>query len=272
MERLGSFHGASVKSGVNWYAEYPDALKDYLYAEELESIVKGFFVRILRENIRIMRKITQEKSEKINPKLNALKIPNEINDEFMADLEALTADIHVSCRKARYPDPDNKSAAVLLHGDFHMWNVAYKGETSFKAFDYQILTFGSSACDIHHFLSQNTSPETRKSHLDDFFEAYLKSFARTLGDPDYIDSELLKSEYRLRSPIGFLMSLAFILPRYVKDDDKFQEVKNESDAGKMVDGLERCLEDTWTLFQLLFDILKEFIDLGTIELMRKWQK
>lgn len=166
---------------------------------------------------------------------------------------------------------------VLTHGDFHMWNVAFsnKGQMEAKFFDFQLIRFTSGLIDVHHYLSQVSTPATRNKHLHSFLKAYHDSFKETCRafgleeEASAYSMETINKEYEMRSPWGFFFGFLFILPRFVSKDfyDLLDEKQESSEIIELLS--EKGSANVWGVLDMYVDMMQIQDDIGTIELMEK---
>ena len=167
--------------------------------------------------------------------------------------------------------------SVIIHGDFHMWNIAFDGHSqAVKFFDLQVSRYASPMIDVHHYLAQTTTAETRRKHLDEFLAAYQTGFNDTLRRLNSAQEHLKRGdilkEYKRVSPWGLLMGVDWILYRFVVDQDSFAEVEKQlkidaskRDNGVIVEYLQKSGPKIWLVIQIIFDLIGEMKDLETFE-------
>ena len=125
-------------------------------------------------------------------------------------------------------------------------------------------------------MSQTTTPETRKIHLDEFLTSYLQGFHQSceeLGISETILSkENVSNEYKRLAPWGLLMGIDWILYRFVTDQESFSEVEkqlecepSERNTKKVVEYLDKSGSKIWWAIQVLFDLILEAKEMGIID-------
>ena len=113
-----------------------------------------------------------------------------------------------------------------------------------RFFDFQEINYSSLACDIHHYLSQVlhiefislkdpilkvfffkvTTAEFLREHQSKFLGCYTKSLEevlKKLGIAKTFSLEDVTGEYIAKSPIAFLMGFAYVIPRFIEDQEQF---------------------------------------------------
>jgi hypothetical protein len=281
LRAIGVFHAMSFASQFfdqfKWIIDDRKSLVDFITvddSEEARRTLKMFFEDNINRNISFMTAIIREKA-KGNEKVSEIRIPKEV-DETLLERLANRPFLHFF-RKAREPATD-KNTNVLCHGDFHMWNVAFKDDASeenkLKVFDFQAVIYCSLACDLHQFLSQTSTPKMRESILSECLNAYSESFRDTCTAFPGIDSAIVEAtgsldsviqDYKERSIVGFIFAGSFILRRFVNDNDVFQSLENKTDSAEIVDLLSKCVVNMQYVFQIYFDLFAEHVLLGTFD-------
>ena len=251
---LARFHALSLGRG-HLLEEFQDVLRDRVTAEENEPAMRLAFTNNMEAHLKLLAAVLEEK-ESLPCKV---VIPDRVTSEVLSKLISYSPMMMRVFRAIRAPTGGGEGRDVLLHGDFHMWNVAVNPDASaIKMFDFQIVCRGPLGADLQHFLSQAPEPEQRKAMWKTWLEEYcseLNSHCQTRLTPSEV-----QQEYRKRSPIGLLLSLSFILPRFVGAGDReaVEAAKKIEDKAKVAALLHSCGQDFWKAIQWLFDCVDEY--------------
>ena len=234
--------------------------------EEKAAGFKTWMADPLTAFLKIQLHMLTSKSECVEKNL---KVPENVTEEKLKRLiekNENLAVLNARCRKQTGTVTD-----VLIHGDFHMFNVATKGNKDILMFDFQWASIGNFALDVQQFLPQASTPDQRKEHLDAFLETYSATFTEAVKALGQTDDSILagfaldevKMAYKRQSPVGFAFGLGYVPPRYV-DWDQLQAARKLATDGKTAE-LTKTLKDFgpkfWNNLQLIFDLLSEYIDI-----------
>jgi len=121
--------------------------------------------------------------------------------------------------------------ALITHGDFHMWNIAFHTcrPEKLKFFDFQVTRFANPLIDIQIYLGQVSRAEQRQENQTTYLRTYLTTFldtAKELGcctAEDVLNEASLLEEYKRTYLYGFLLALRWNPPRFSEDDDMFSK-------------------------------------------------
>ena len=277
---LGKFHAISfakkVKGNFDWEMKFPFVLDDYVNKEGVdECLIKPFFSSKQIAYLDILAAVIKEKAEK-NPTVKNIQIPTGVTENLLAEYKEMAqhnCKIMQACRKST-----GSPGEVVAHGDFHMWNVAFKEEGedfSMKVFDYQGVTYSSYASDLHQFLSQTCDAKTRTQKLQDYLTCYSKAVNET-GQALGLSKEDLKcfevdeiiQEYKRKSPLGFIFGFTCVLGRFIRDNEAFERTQKSKDSSTIVKELDNSSPDIWQSIQMYFDIMQEHVELDTLATMK----
>jgi len=187
--------------------------------------------------------------------LNHLELQTNTSMSLMANLEMETP----------------SSLGVVVHGDFHMWNMGFNNKDSLKLFDLQICRHSSPMVDLHQYLSQVTSAPDRSKNLGRWLDIYLDAFNSTLKDVECdtvpFSKETLLSEYQRMAPYGFIYGTRWNLRRFVEDEKMFdkcwaslsEEPAEVLDGESLVELLDKAGTQIWSALHLIAGILDEAI-------------
>ena len=249
-------------------ADFP-FLKDYFAAKD--GPLADFFTPSLWKELQLLSFVFQAKANGIKG-LEGLNIPADVTGELLDLLKSFCDPLQTIFDRTR--NAFVGELGVLNHGDFHMWNMGFKGQDQIKFFDFQIVNWGSPLSDIHHYLCQVTSPEMRDAHLDEMLEHYLdcfKGFYRKLGEepPSVFNMTELKREYLARSPLVVIFFFPWLMERFAPNKEAKKQVLDEglSDSER-VQALLKCGPNIMHMVQMYFDNVHHYNQLGTFEVMR----
>ena len=124
MRQLATFHSVNfcyqMKSNRNLLAEFP-ILEEPVYhpakVDHIRSYFQGFFLKHL-QIIKAIRKEYSNDNQTVLAKIDRICSEEKL-DELIRKSGGLMEDIYDLLK------PDNN--AVVTHGDFHMWNIAFQG-------------------------------------------------------------------------------------------------------------------------------------------------
>merc|ERR1712059_16677 len=158
----GTFHALSFamkqKEGTDWVKQFP-LLCDTLFLSHNKQLIDVVFAKPMAENIKILRAVYKAlagDSTRSQGRITQLCKWEDL--ETLVNLPNKYSDILSQVQEPQEP------CAVVSHGDCHMWNMAFGQEVedpSIKFFDLQLSRYTSGLVDVHHYLSQVTTPETR---------------------------------------------------------------------------------------------------------------
>ena len=137
--------------------KYPMTVTDFVSSEKNHEAMKGFFEEGMRVNVKLLQ-AALDQYEKDNPILKSLTIPKVVTEALLNKIAGYP--MMNIFRKTR--TPNCRSSGTFVHGDYHMWNVAFKDD-QMKIFDYQIVHYSSFGNDLNHFISQTSTPKQRKT-------------------------------------------------------------------------------------------------------------
>ena len=206
----------------------------------------------------------------LDQKDHRIVVPDNIDDDLLSYL--LTFDVMAAFRHTR---TDNKN--VLCHGDFHMWNVAFdKDNKDLVLFDFQEIHRGHFANDIHHYLSQTTTPKDRAKNLDGYLNAYSKSFNDTAKRLELTECEThpfknVKAAYKVQSPISYVCGMNFLLRRFVEDDEMYARMEATDTSKEKLELFTKVGDEkeVWSILQVIFDLVGELEAMGTFEITKQ---
>lgn len=276
LTQLGAFHalsyGYKTKHQFSFLETYP-ILQDILFLPENKEFLGANFDMIgaFTKQLSLLDAVRIEVLEK-NPLLSST-IQRACSKEDITRLVYASKHLYEFFNKKMFPPVD--PSAVVTHGDFHMWNVAFGSKDSVKFFDLQVSRYTSCMTDVQQYLSQTTTPETRKIHLEEFLTSYLHGFGQSckeLGIKETIlTKEGIADEYKRLAPWGLLMGIDWILYRFVTDQESFTEVEKQlgiepsaRNTKKVVEYLDKSGPKIWWAIQVLFDLIFEANEMGTI--------
>lgn len=106
--------------------------------------------------------------------------------------------------------------------------------------------------------------------LDDYLVAYLNSFNDTLQILDidqkhYLNMDLLRQEYRMRSVSGFIYAGCFIMPRFIENKEAFEAALEAEQSGEVVEHLIKAGQAIWPTMRHYFGLFEEHVQLGTFQ-------
>ena len=173
--------------------------------------------------------------------------------------------------KLRNPSSGDARTAVLLHGDFHMWNVAANQDGKVIMFDYQAVTRGRPCSDVQQFLSQSVTSADRRAHLRRWLSAYAEEMNRCRPELK-LTVEELQREYERLSPIGLWFAARFMLWRFVdkEDEESFEAAKKaaeEGDSEKAAQLLSQCGEGAFRGLRVVLEAVGEYCRMGALDVM-----
>ncbi len=269
MRAIARFHALSY--GKNEVMEkWKEPLTDIASAAYFQEFNQDLICKSHPEtNLRLMKAVLEAPEEKLPYDIKSNNVSVELLDKLIS---AAPRFIEVF-KHLRSPDGNNK---VVIHGDFHMWNVALKkGEDAAMLFDFQVICLGSPVADIQHFLSQSPNQEDRRNMWKQWIEIYMNEFNKVYGK-DVMAKEAVEKEYALRAPIGLICGIAYNLRRFVKQEERSVVVKAKNKAvqggtaEEVVDLLKSCGEEFWKAMQRNFDMVNEYCnDLGALDTIEK---
>ncbi len=251
MKGLGRFHALSAGKG-HILDDFSDALRDRLL--EVEKHMTPLFVAWMEENLRFLAAVLEDR-EGLLPR--RLAIPERVTLDLVRRLIGHTPRILRVLHDLRAPT--GAETDVLLHGDYHMWNVAAKPDGSaMKMFDFQIICRGPPGSDLQHFLSQAALPSERRQMWKGWVADYCQEFNKHSGTT--ISAKEVEEDYRRKSPIGLLCAMNFILRRFVapEDEEKVEAAKKATEAKEVVALLKGCSSNFWAAIEWLFECVDEY--------------
>ena len=173
LKHLGAFHAFSfalkLDRKISFLNDFP-LLKDVLFLPEKKAFMEknfdliGAFKKQLEINSAVLGELRRE-----NPLIQR-KLKATCTEDDIARLMNTTNYLYDFYHEELFTPAEPLS--VIIHGDFHMWNVAFDGHSqAVKFFDLQVSRYASPMIDVHHYLAQTTTAETRRKHLDGFLAA-----------------------------------------------------------------------------------------------------
>ncbi len=264
LEEIARFHAASLTATEKpWLDEAnQEVMKDHVYGGGNDEFVGAFFCSSMETHLKMVRAAIEES-------LVTSKIGTVDLDKIISLAPRMQKVLGQTRDRSRSPDVN-----VLMHGDFHMWNVATKKD-EVRLFDFQVICIGPFACDLHQFLSQAIAPKVRKENLDLLLESYKLTLLkeckeRGMPDDDPIlatFSSAMREEYVKSSPMGLLFGLSFVLPRFVEDSEKFEVAKTSSSSADIVRALKESGKRIPEVLQMLADHVEEYVELGVCQVI-----
>ncbi len=272
LEGIADFH--SLSAGKSHMLEtWKDTLADRVNAADNEDTVKQLFCRLFEANLRLLKAVLQAK-DKVR---RDISIPEGVSIEILDKLIGFAPRMLRVFRHLRSPR-EEQYKDLLIHGDFHMWNVALKGD-EMRMFDFQIVCRGSAGCDLHHFLSQSPDPKSRRDKWRQWLGVYRQRFnhmCSSRGLPE-VSCQELEDDYRHKAPIGLLCGVAFVLRRFVSEGDEKEAVDaaekcafSGEPSEKVLSLLSECSEAFWNAMQWNFDMVDEYCnEMNAVETIEK---
>jgi len=272
LSQLGGFHAVSnaiqAQMETPFDVKYP-ILKDFLTHPDNKEKMFEMFSSKFNHNINLLEAVRKQFLLK-DPVLAGKAVNKVCSESILTRMKRFTGHLTDIMFQIQAPE---QPTALVAHGDFHMWNVAFSG-TKVKFFDLQLVKYSSGLIDVHHYLSQVSTPQDRSKHLDLFLSAYQEGFdtvSEEMGAPRstvYTKAGILE-EYKKRAPWGLFMGFCWILGRFVKDQDSFKSTENLENAKEIVAKLDNSGPKIWWAIQVLFDFLEEMETLGAFDQMDK---
>ena len=284
LKHLGAFHAISFchkrQTKISYSEKYP-ILQDVLFLPENKEFLKSNFdmIGIFGKHLNLLESIRIE-GKKENQLLSS-KIERICEEKAISRLLSVTKYLYEFFNRNIFPPKE--PFAVLTHGDFHMWNIAFGSNHSVKFFDLQVSRYTSAMADVHHYLVQATTPATRARCLQTFLSAYLEGFHQScneLGITENLPGEKdIFDEYKRLSPWGLLLGIDWILYRFITDQESFAGVEKEllvepekRDTERIVECLDKSGPKIWWAIQVLFDLISEMEEMGTIEMLESFHQ
>ena len=272
LKHIARFHATSYAmktcNDIHLPTLFP-ILNERLFHPNCPQGIQAFFVGSFEGNVKLMSDIIAEVKDG-NPVVAQFRSYLRLLDDDMMDrMGDLSANLwpamcHLATRETH--------TSVLCHGDFHMGNIAFHKENlnEMKLFDFQAVRYASPLTDVHQYLFQVTTPETRTQCLQQFLTTYRDAFNATcerLGvqsSPTFTE-EFVRGEYERVSLWGFLYGFMFILRRFVCSDG-WSQLGACSSSWEVV-GVVDMLE-LWDVIKVYFDLLVEARVGNTLERMK----
>ena len=300
MISLGTFHATSFamkdmknpvpgeKIPINFREKYP-LLECMLTAPQNEDVISSFTTKSYIHNVNILEAVTKALAN--NDLIAHNKIKSRCRTEEILRLKAMAPYLLKIMHKVQSPQ---EPGALVTHGDFHAFNIAFAKETV-KFFDLQVSRYSSGMIDVHHYISQITTPEFRAVYLPEILSAYLNSFNNFCSiagvSPLFNNVSDIMNEYLAKAPWGLFCGLCWIFWRFVENFEVFNktaeilgiekgvifEVVDEAGAKQDYESdckdvnimaeLDKCGGRIWWGVQVLLDLVEEMTSQGTIDIM-----
>ena len=273
MKAIAVFHAYSLvlwKRNPELAAQWADdpLMKDRLADESFVNVTRQFRVDPAVSNLKILQFLMKYKS---NSKVaNILVIPDNITEDKIKKLLQVSDDLAMIGAKSR--KVKGEKTELLIHGDYHMWNVAFDDTNGIVIFDMQTVNRSNFAEDLQQFMSQAVTAGLRKEKTDEFLELYSKTFHETCKALDFTDQEDLnqftfeavKAQYKRKTHVGYLNDIKHDMPRFVKDKEAFEKaktlLKEDGNPGEIMALIEKFGSKFWDNLQRFFDNISEYID------------
>ena len=241
-------------------------LEDMLSKEHMAPLCKQFFADPSTVYIKLFLVLL---SSPTNPKVvKYLNLPDNLTEDKLSKLVEITKSLGTLMGEYRKPKEDGTD--VLIHGDFHMWNVAFQGSSNIRMFDFQLPIISNFAGDLNQFMSQAATPTQRKQQMPAFLKTYSTVFLKVCqglgitGDLSQFSLEGVTKEYQRMALIGFTFGNNFVPPRFITNNETLEKAKkllndNAGDAELMA-ALEEFDSAFWENIQLFVDNVSEYIE------------
>jgi len=264
MKALGAYHALSRSSG-NWQTVLAHAhlLQDWVIRAEKSTEITPMFCGRGAKTLSLLKRVLEYITEEKSTISLGLKVPESVTPESLSRLQEFTAKFLTLLRVTRAPSESQFD--ILLHGDYHMWNVALSKGQKPKMFDFQDVSYGPFACDLQQFLSQTAKTPVRIEHLSSFLDAYKDGFSSSCNDKDVLErwtKENIKKEYARQAPVGLIFGLNFVPTRFIAQEKLDLAIEETTSLEECVKLLDSTALDT---VQDMFTLVDEYLSFGVIE-------
>jgi len=275
LSSLGGFHALShqlVAEGRDILVEFP-LLEDSLFHPENRDAINSFFAGEMKETLEVLKSVQEvfEEEEEGGPSKGIFgqEVKRVCKAGHLAILQGMLPHITSLMDWALKQEA---LVRVVTHGDFHQWNMAFdSGTQSVKFFDLQLSRFTSAFTDVWHYISQVTTAETRREHLDAFLESYRGGFnltSKQTGGGTVLELEAARQEFWKQAAWGLVFGLTWNLKRFVTDEERWKEAVAKAEEGRASDAVEAlagCGAHIWWAVQVQLDLVSEMADLGLLQ-------
>ena len=278
LENLARFHAISAcyqsETKQDLGELFPELSKTFLNPDRVE-LLKPFFQGIFLKHLRLIQVLVRA-FHSGNSTLRSHLSPTTVKEANVVSLISTGDTLLENFYEMLTTEVGGPK--VLCHGDFHMWNIAYRGEKSnpedFLLFDLQVCNteVRSGAADLVQYLAQVTSPaEFRKTAAEDSLKAYCESFNSTLDkmgsgktNVKYCTVEFLREEMQRLRLWGAMFAINFIIERFVQNKEEFDKItesmliENTADADeRIVQILHKSGQNIWEAVDIMLEHVAE---------------
>lgn len=281
LANLARFHGTTAcyqsKTKQNLGELYPELSKTHLNPDRVE-VLKSFYQGIFINHLKLLKVLVRAlHSGNSTVMSNLSHTKATITEANVASLISLGGNLlerlyMILTTQTGWPE-------VLCHGDFHMWNIAFRGEKSTPEdilfFDLQVCNteVKSGVADIVQYLAQVTSPaEFKETALEESLKAYCDSFNSTIdklggsekNDVKYCTVAFLMKEMQRLRLWGAMFAIDFIIERFVQNREEYdkitEEMLNENSADsdeRIVQILDKSGPNIWEAVEIMLEFVSE---------------
>jgi len=273
LSSLGSFHALShrlVADGRDILAEFP-LLQDSLFHPVNKDAINSFFAGEMKETLAVLKSVQEvfEEEEGLSKGILGQEVKRVCQAGDLAILHDMLP--HITSLMD-WAVKQESFVRVVTHGDFHQWNMAFdSGTQSVKFFDLQLSRFTSAFTDVWHYISQVTTPETRREHLDPFLESYRGGFnltSKQTGGVTVLELEAARQELWKQAAWGLVFGLTWNLKRFVTEEERWKEAVRKAKEGRASEAVEALGGSgvlIWWAVQVLLDLVTEMADHGVLQ-------
>ena len=256
----------------NFAKEYPAALEEKVFHPENFKLTASFFSSMYKANLKVVKAVLGEahKDTKDTVLFNEYCYSDiKITDNTMNRLEKYGDGIAM---KALYKLQDCQDRfKVIVHGDFHIFNMAFDVVTATKSspvrmkyFDFQAIRYATFMIDVQQHLAQACTPNTRNNFLKEILETYRTGFDKVCESYGMKDQSLtvdeFKDEYLRTTPWQFIYGFCWLFKRYVKTDF-YAKLATITDDGDDDEAIMKLLHEqdkaVWNVVKIYLDMIVE---------------
>ena len=245
--------------GEDFVKEYPAAVEE----KDFFKLMTPYFSTMYKANLKIVKAVLSELHNNAVLCNKYCYSDIKIDDNTMKRLDDYGDGIAMKAL-CKLQDCQDKFK-VIIHGDFHMFNMAFDAERSpmqMKYFDFQAIRHATFMIDVQQHLAQACSPNTRESFLKEVLETYRKGFENVCQSYSMNDQALtfdeFNTEYLRTAPWQFVYGFCWLFKRYVKSDfyGKLAAISNDN-SEEVVKLLYEQDCDVWNIVKTYLEMIAE---------------